>query len=235
MDDLEVYDLGEADGKRLRRVLAPKIRRARARHLPPSRRSPVPAVAGSLSLLLPGSGQLLVGPLRLGILLLSAAAFFAAFVWAILATFDRLIPTLDLLGVPPQVAVIALGVALLSVGALHTVGVVEAHRVGTNSAEASVPHPALTGIASLLVPGWGQMLGGHRGRAATLLGAVWALSLAWVAVSPPGQRILSLAGAALPSWARDGFGPLVLVSLTAVTWVLAVYDAVAGAHTERGR
>ena len=188
-----------------------------------------------MSLWLPGSGQLLLGEGRLGLFFFSATACLASLIWAIVASYDRLIPTLELLGAPRQAAAIALGIAFLGAGTLHLCCVVEAHRRGCDAAEASVPHPLLAGLASLMVPGWGQLLGGHRGRSALFLSCGWALAAAWITVSPPGQRLLSLSGLSLPAAVRDGWGPIALVTLSAVLWVVAVYDAIAGARVARGR
>ncbi len=235
MEELDVYELGEAGEARPRPAFAPKIRRARPRPIPSRPRSAVPAAAGSLSLVLPGAGQMLLGEVRLGLFFVSGTAFLAALIWAIVAELDRLIPTLEFLGVTRHAAAIALASAFVAAGALHLGGVVQAHRRGCEVADASVSHPLLAGLASLLVPGWGQMLGGHRFRSALFLGATWALSAAWIAVSPPGQRILSLADLALPAAARDGWGPIALVTASAVLWVVAIYDAIAGARVARGR
>ena len=235
MEELGVYDLGEAGGTGPRPTSAPKIRQARKRPVPRPPRSAVPAAAGSLSLLLPGAGQMLLGEVRLALFFVSGMAFLAALIWAIFAGLDRLIPTLEFLGITRHAAAIALAIAFLAAGALHLGGVLQAHRRGCEEAEASVPHPLLAGFASLFVPGWGQMLCGHRFRSALFLGAAWALSAAWTAVSPAGQRILSLADLSLSAAARDGWGPIALVTVSAVVWVVSVYDAIAGARVARRR
>jgi hypothetical protein len=235
MEEPDIYELDEAGDGRPRPAFAPKIKRARPRPFPSRPRSAVPAAAGSLSLLLPGAGQMLLGEVRLGLFFVSGAAFLAALTWAIFTDLDRLIPTLEVLGVSRHAVAIALATAFVAAVALHLGGVVQAHRRGCEAADASASHPLLSGLASLLVPGWGQLLGGHRRKSALFLGATWALAAAWIAVSPPGQRILSLADLALPAAVRDGWGPIALVSVSAVLWVVAVHDAIAGARVARGR
>jgi hypothetical protein len=49
------------------------------------------------------------------------------------------------------------------------------------------------------------------------------------------MRVLSLLSLALPASLRDGWGPVVLLSAPIVLWAIAVYDAAAGALTERKR
>jgi len=47
------------------------------------------------------------------------------------------------------------------------------------------------------------------------------------------QQLDSALGLSLPSWARDGAGPIVLVAVPSLIWIVAIYDAVAGAIMER--
>ncbi len=228
MDEVDIYDLGNAGGTRPRLVLTPRFKRAHPRPAPNRPRSALPATAGSLSLFLPGSGQLLLGEIRLGVFFLSLVAFLVALTWAVVAGLDRLVPTLDLLGVPRQAVVAALAIAFLAGAALHLAGVVDAHQRACVAADATSAPPILAGLASLLVPGWGQLLRGRRRRSALFLGGAWTLGAAWIVVSPLGQRVLSSADVALPASLRDGWGPVALVTLSAVLWVVAVYDALTG-------
>jgi hypothetical protein len=40
-------------------------------------------------------------------------------------------------------------------------------------------------------------------------------------------------GVTLPAWLRDGVGPFALVAAPLLIWVVAIYDAAAGAAMER--
>ena len=236
VDDVEVYDLGEGEPLGPRAVFAPKVRKARRRAVPAvPPPSSLPAAAASLSLIAPGAGHLLVGEPTLAIFFSSAFAFVAALAWAVVTGIDRLVPTLDLLGVHPAAVTATLAGLLASACALHASGVLHAYRLTSESRRPSHAHPVLAGLASAAFPGWGQVVGGRRVRAGLFFVAVWLLAGAWLAVSPWAERVLVSIGTRLPAMLRDGPGPIALVTLTAVTWVVAVYDAVASAREPRRR
>jgi hypothetical protein len=119
--------------------------------------------------------------------------------------------------------------------ALHLGAVLHAHTLAAGGDPRTPSHPIVAGLASLLIPGWGQLLAGHRRRTLLFLGGVWLLSLAWLLVTPAGTRLLARLGFALPAALRDGWGPIVMLSSPLVLWVIAVYDAAAGSAAERRR
>jgi len=233
-----IYDLGEVDRQQATAAFsrplgvkaAPPIRRTSRPDAP----GPGPALAGSLSLFVPGLGQVVAGEFAWGLFYFTGIGFCAALLWATLASLDRLFPTLRLLGVPPEALVVAVASLAVAVVTLHLAGILHAQSV-TAGTQSLVPHPLVAGLASLLVPGWGQLLAGHRRRAALFLLSVWLLSAAWLLVIPTGARIVGRMGFALPMSIKDGWGPAVLLGAPFIVWVIAIYDAAAGAaHARRG-
>ena len=87
--------------------------------------------------------------------------------------------------------------------------------------------PLLAGIASALVPGWGQILNGQLGKAVGFLCgwsfAIYVVALArlqpemWTRIDPSGAP---LAGVQL------SLGAVLAVAVGGLAWVLAVYDGV---------
>ena len=233
-----IYDLGEVDRGSSKAVFsgpmgvkaAPPIRRSSRGDVP----GPGPALAGSLSMFVPGLGQMIAGEIAWGLFYLTGIGFCAAMLWAMLGSLDRIAPTLRLLGVPAEVLAVAIASLVLAVVMLHLAGVLHALELASGYGSA-VPHPLVAGIASLIVPGWGQLLAGHRRRATLFLGSIWILSAAWLLVTPAGARLIGRLGLALPAALKDGWGPVVLMSAPLVVWVIAVYDGAAGAATERNR
>jgi hypothetical protein len=237
--DDAVYDLGEVEIDKPRPVFggavaAPRPARVR-REIQPAADSVGPALAGSLSIFVPGLGQLITGEIAWGLFYLSGIGFCAASLWAVLATLDRLEPTLRLLAVPPELLVVAVSSLALFAMALHLGAVLHAQAGAASGGVPTAPHPIVAGLASLLLPGWGQLLSLHRRRAGLFLAGVWFSSMAWLLVTPAGTRVLSRLGLALPVALRDGWGPVVMLSAPVVLWVVAVYDAAAGAAAERSR
>ncbi len=244
-EDIGVYDLGEVqlDDSAAPQRAGSGIRRGNP--IPPAPRARSgqnglaarvdrtgPGLTGSLSLFLPGAGQILAGAPVLGLFFGSGIGFALTALHSLMATRDRLFPTLDLLELPRAAAGAALLALLLGAAALHVAAVVHAHWLHADRHPAA-PHPLAAALASALVPGWGQILVGHRARAAFFLGALWLIGVAWLTATPAGLGILRDLGLAVPRGARDGFGPIALVTAPVLVWALATYDAGTGAVARR--
>jgi TM2 domain-containing membrane protein YozV len=236
--DENVYDLGEVEIDKPHAVfgrIAELPRHAGSRRDPrPEAPGVGPALASSLSMFVPGLGQMISGEIGWGLFYLSGMGFCAATLWAVVATLDRIVPTLRLLNVAPEYLILAVGTLAVLAIALHLGAVLHAQLLAVGG-EARPPHPIVAGLASLLIPGWGQLLAGHRRRAGLFLCGVWVLGVAWLLVTPPGMRVLSDLSLALPAAFRDGWGPIAMLSAPVVLWVIAVYDGAAGAASERNR
>jgi len=234
-----VYDLGNLDvgsSAGTETVVSRPAPRPGARAVP--RRSggyrpaavapPALDVCGSLSIFVPGSGQILRGEVALGLFYLVSMACLGTLAWAILSTLGRLAATLSLLGYPSSVAAWMLCGLFAAAAALHLACVLNA---GSDGARA--PHPAIAAGASFVVPGWGQILNGDRLRAALFLGLVWLAAAGWILVSPPAIRFLEILGLYLPAWAEVLSSPAVRWTLPAIVWTLSVYDAASRAAHRR--
>lgn len=234
--DPDIYDLGEVGLEKPSPVIAavrsePRAVAARTESPPPG--GVRPGLAGSLSLFVPGLGQMVEGEIAWGAFYLSWMALCGACLWAVLDTLDRLAPTLRLFHLPPEVLSLTLATLVFLTISLHLSAVVHAQARAADWDSRFAAHPLVAGLASLLLPGWGQVLAGHRYRAMLFLGGLWILGAAWLIVTPGGMRVLTVLGLPLPAAVRDGWGPVVLLSAPIVLWVLAVYDAAAGAAAER--
>jgi len=237
-----VYDLGDLDrGKsdssastgepsRLDRPAVPReVRRRPPASLNAVRPGFGRSLGESLSIVLPGSGQIVRGDISLGLFFLAAFGFVATLAWAVTGSVDRLAGALSLLGYPPAAAAWTL-CGLFATAAILHLGCVSNAGSGLGSAR----KPVIAGIASLLIPGWGQLLNGDRLRAVFFLGLLWLVGAGWVLVSPTAQRIVADLHLYLPSWASILGGPAVRWTLPAIVWTLSVYDAVSRAAGRRG-
>lgn len=249
----DVYDLGEVD----HRAPEPVFQRGTpliAEHFEdqPAPSSPRPRVgrtrrddtahaasasvgaglAGSLSIFVPGLGLMIAGELAWGLFYLSGIGFCGAAIWAVVSTIDRLVPTLRLLDVPSAALTATVGSLAVLTMVLHLAAVLHAHALASDDG-VPPPHPLVAGLASLVVPGWGQLLAGHRRRAGLFLGGVWILATAWLLVTPQGTQLLARLGLTLPGVLRDDWGPVAMLAAPLVLWAIAVYDAAAGAAAER--
>lgn len=242
-EDIRVYDLGEVRFDTPKTPARPRTQPAGEPvplRVPKPQRSTIaagtrlagPGLVGSLSLFLPGAGQVLAGEPVTGLFFVSGIAFALVALHALLSVLDRVIPTLQILELPRAAAAGALALLVLSAATLHVTAMLHAHALRLDRRQ-TAPHPVLAGLASALVPGWGQLLVGHRVRAAIVLGGVWTIALAWLCVTPRGFAILQAVGIAIPPALRDGAGPIALVTGPVVLWTLAVYDASMGAFSGR--
>lgn len=226
-----VYDLGEIalEAPRVAASAAAATHGAGPRPVAPTMVSraaraaiPTTSYGSSLSLFAPGAGQMATGGGAVGVAYLSVAALLGTLAWATLGNLDRLWPTLDVLGAPPEAAVWSLGVLFGAFGLLHVSSVASAVRT-----DALPPHRWVSALASFLVPGWGQVLNGDRGRAAVFVSGLWLVAISWILASPFVQSMLTDRALFLPE-------PLALLTsaaarftIPAVLWTLAVYDAFA--------
>lgn len=188
---------------------------------------------GSLSLFLPGGTHLLRGQVRQGFFFQVTACFFVAMVWAILDSLHRLGPNLELLGLPAEWAVWTLGILFVAATLLYITNLITAPASYGSSSGRHNCHPVVAGIASFLLPGWGQMLSGDRLRAVPFVLGLWIVSASWILVSPVTQALLTEQNMVLPSWMEVFTSPVVRWTLPAVILVLAVYDAVVRAQALR--
>ena len=189
-------------------------------------------MAGTLSLFVPGAGQLAVGEWGAGLFFLSAMGFVGAMGWALVTTMDRLAPTLVLLGQSRAAGVWAL-FTLFGVGAmLHLGSVLSAERQGAPLSHEDTPPPGLAAGASLLIPGWGQVLNGHRIRGVLFLLGVWTAAAAWLLISAPVQELITSLNLYLPPAVETFSSTAVRWTFPIVLWSLAVYDAFSNASRQ---
>jgi hypothetical protein len=243
-DDVQVYDLGEVrnvtrEPRTTRRpplALGDGAHRATTRAAPAVKPTPKRTVLAflpvSLSLFVPGSGHVLQRRYVAGIAW--AGSFFAllgalAGSWSIL---PRLWAAADALGAPPQAAIWVLGVLAVLTAAVHEIGVLFAGAYARPRLSSGV-HPAAASVASLLIPGWGQLLNGHLVRGGLFLFVVWSVVAAWLLASAPVQEMLIAYQLHLPAPLAALASEPVRWALAAAVWPLAVYDAGLSARAAR--
>lgn len=234
-----IYDLGDLDLSALPRpgqataVPARSTRAAASPDFAGAAAMPIPTASdghlrfnlpGSLSLFLPGTGQLLAREWALALFYFSSLGFVAAFSWAVTQTMDSLVPTLVLLGHSRAAGIWLLGAALGAAGLLHLSGIVITGRKESGYGT----HVGIAACASAVLPGWGQVLNGQRVKAALFVAGLWACGLAWLLVSPPLQELLVRFDLVLPRGLSLLASPMTRWTAPAVLWALAVYDAAQG-------
>ncbi len=239
---LNIRAFGRAASLPRRREGAPSLSAllAHSRRQPRAAREPGPSgglsgVTETLSLFLPGTGQLVLGRGTLGLFFLSMMGFCGTLCWAILTTLDRLGATLPLLGLRITAAFWFIGVVYVMAATVHLSSVLTAAPCPVS--ERRNFHPAVSGVASLIVPGWGQVLNGDRVRAGLLLAGVWAVAAIWVVSSSTTLELLNLhlpvVTALEEALRRPHVRLMARWTAPIVLWCIAVYDAASSAHSRR--
>jgi TM2 domain-containing membrane protein YozV len=190
----------------------------------------------SLSLFIPGATQMFQGRIALGFFYVTALAFMGTLTLAVLGTIDRLAPTLVLLGASVAIAFWVLVIAFVLAAALHLAAVWTAQDPAADR-DRPLRHPLVPALASLIVPGWGQILNGDRMRAMLFLGSCWLVAGVWIASSQSATDLVNVYIPIVAPWEQSARGPLILwtlkLTVPVVLWSLAVYDAVASAAGHR--
>ena len=221
-----VYDLGSVDSAINADTMRSIPRQpASVRRVAQPARRPLDSFADSLELFAPGLGQLCRARWSDGLFALVVCGFLIALGWAIWETLDRLAGALVALGYPAQGGVYALVMIYGCLAGLHTANVL----YGTTR-DSSRAHPLSAGCASLLVPGWGQLLNRQPAKAAAFVAGLWLVGIAWLLASPWIAALFREQGVGLRGGLEALSSPVVLWTAPIVLWVLSVYDAVASAR-----
>ena len=239
MEDTTVYDLGDVgiDPKPSPAAApgndpAPPVDVARTTFAPQAYAPPAESgfdLAGALSVLIPGAGHLIQRQWAAGLFFLSALGFLAAMGWAMIGTMDRLTETLAMLGQPRAFGVWTLAGIYVAAAILHLWNVLSCSSADYRDA----PHPVVSGAASLLVPGLGQMLNGDAKRAALFVASLWVIGASWILATPQARTLLESLGFYLPAGLSLFSSTAVRWTLPAVVWTLSVYDAASSAASRR--
>ncbi len=188
-------------------------------HLPlgPSR------AAVSLALVVPGASHLLRGRWSAGLAYASSAAPLAAVGWSTLATAGRLAETLPLLGAPPAAAFWLLEAVFVALVLVHLSSLHAASRP-TVRYPGRLPR-VVPVAASMLVPGWGQLLRGKRLRALAFFAGLWASAAVWLALTPAAAQLMAELDLFLPEPLLLFVLPIARIAAPLIVWLMAVYDA----------
>ena len=99
--------------------------------------------------------------------------------------------------------------------------------------------PIVSGIASGLMPGWGQLLNGDRVRALFFVGSLWVVGCGWLLSSSLATDLLNFYAPIVSPFEQSARSPQLIWAVKWATplliWAMAVYDAVTSAARQRHR
>jgi hypothetical protein len=238
MQDRDVYFI---DGKGLELAEpAPASAKKKRRRSRPATEHPAhstgwPRLAASCSMLLSGTGHLLHRRWRVGLLYLFIVVgtlsfhYFLPDLWAGIRSWAT---RYDLAETDLLVGLLLTDLYLIMILLL---GVFHAFRVGIASSTDGLdpsPHPLGPALASMLVPGWGQIVNGQIGKALAFLFVVYALIFAvaaWLILPGPIEQLVR--AETHPLQALMVVAALATIGI--VVWALSLYDAALVARYRR--
>jgi len=196
-----------------------------------------PLAAATLSMFICGLGQIYNRQAQLGVLYFLTEILFLAGHWALIRTW-------------PMMRDIAVAVGLTEAGFLLSVAAIDAIMVvflllnvwqAYRQAEVNdggffggFDSPLLSGAASLLLPGWGQLINGQLSKALFFLSTTLITAhVVCFAMLTPVLGLIIERGLGTVSPHRLTAGVMALVIGGAIMWILSVYDAVVVAGCRR--
>jgi len=209
---------------------ATPARKARSRHASP-------ATASSLSLFVWGMGQLYNGDGKLATLFALSQLFVLAFHYMLYMTWERIRSFAHLWFISEWELMLYASSIDFCVVLLMLYNVAHAYRTAEEQGGRyrGIRRPFLSGLASLVIPGWGQILNGQLGKGVFFLFSfLVAVYLVVMYLHSPFYRILAELDhqrAFLHKARLTGQG---ILFVAALSWVLSVYDAaLVGRHTKQ--
>jgi len=206
----------------------PAIARPAVEATPAIVSGPRPWVPASASIFVWGAGQGLNGQRPLGTLLFVLQVLTAATVYCLLRTWESWVWLAGLLGLEEVGLKAALAGLGLAIPALVLTSVTQAYLRARRLPGARHYRgvAVIPGMASALVPGWGQILSGHLGKGVLFLSA-WLFGLYVLAASQidPGLWARLDPSVGPIAGLRLSIGATAVLLLVALGWVLGVYDA----------
>ncbi len=186
-------------------------------------------IASSLSLVISGSGQLYNGQAQLGLALLLMETFAVAAHWALARIWSPVVELAGALGIAESQIVLAVVVADFVMIVLLLCGVHQAFRQAEidTGPFGGFNHPLLSGIASTVLPGWGQLVNAQIGKALAFLFVPMTAAYTFVLwMSPPFVRALVVLDPQGVLHQRVSVAALSLIGAAGAMWMLSIYDAV---------
>ena len=184
--------------------------------------------SSTFSLFLCGAGQAYNGQGKFGLLLLLTEALFVSVNWAVISLWSEVKEMVELFGITEWQLFVSLAASnylmiLISLGSVHQS---YRHAEEIDGRFGGMDNPAISGIASMVVPGWGQLVNGQPGKAVVfLLGYLSGLyALALLLFTPLLKLLATVDPGNILSPQVNAVSAGVLV-VAGIAWLLSVYDA----------
>jgi len=202
--------------------------RSRVRYAQPATSGTRALLASTLSLFICGAGQAYNGQGQVGALLFLTETLVVALNWSVCRMWPEVRALADVFGVTDlqiflSVATLDFLVVFLAMAAVH-----QAYRQAErdDGPFGGKDNPILSGMASLIVPGWGQLVNGQPGKAvAFLFFGLTGIYTVVLLLFTPFLAMLNEVNAWRDLSAQLNTGVAAVLAASGVVWILSIYDA----------
>ncbi len=196
-----------------------------------------PLAAATLSMFICGLGQIYNRQSQLGVLLLLTEILFLSGHWALIRTWPMARDIAGAVGVSEVgllLGVAAIDAIMVMILLLNVWRAYRQAEVSDGGTFGGIASPFLSGAASLLLPGWGQLINAQLSKALFFLSIalITAHVVGFAMLTPVIGLIVERGLGTVPLHRLTG-GVIGLVVCGALMWVLSVYDAVVVAGCRR--
>ena len=188
-----------------------------------------PLAAATLSLFFCGAGQIYNGQGQVGALMLVTQILVGACNWAAIQLWPRLVSLGVLFGMSEWNLLLSMVGIDLAVVLMMLAGIHQAYRFadGDGYGFSGTDNPIVAGMASLVLPGWGQLVNAQAGKAVFFLFAFLSgVGIILLTRLTPFLPLLGSVDAGQTLMPRVASGVMVTVGAACLLWVISVYDAI---------
>lgn len=192
--------------------------------------------ASTLSLFICGAGQMYNRQGKLGLLLFLMQTLVAAANWAVVQLWPSLVGLGDVFSISEWRLMLGVAIADALAILLPLASIYQAYRFADveGGGFEGAGNPIFSGLASLLLPGWGQLVNAQAGKAITFLFSILAgVYVVVLARFTPFLALLESVDADQILTPRLTAVGASIVGLAVVSWILSVYDAILVANFRR--
>ena len=202
--------------------------RSRIRYAQPPATGSRALLASTLSLFICGAGQAYNGQGQMGALLFLTETFVVALNWSLSRMWPEAKELADIFGVTDlqiflTVATLDFLLVFLAMAAVH-----QAYRRAErdDGPFGGKDNPILSGLASLIIPGWGQLVNGQPGKAVMFLfcGLTGVFTLVLLLFTPF-LAMLNEVNAWRNLSTQLNTGVAAVLAAAGLIWILSIYDA----------
>lgn len=202
--------------------------RSKIRYAQPPASGSRALLASTMSLFICGAGQAYNGQGQMGALLFLTETFLVALNWSLCRMWPEVKELADVFGVTDLQILLTMATLDFLLVFLAMTAVYQAYRQAErdDGQFGGKDNPILSGMASLIIPGWGQLVNGQPGKAvAFLFFGLTGVFTVVLLVFTPFLAMLNEVNAWRDMSTQLNTGVAAVLAAAGIIWILSIYDA----------